>query len=80
METIKGNVILNEENSAETEKVIEYFTAPEPVRRVKLSFMAVIVVQVLLSAVAGIFIFLVSGDGGEVGTLVKEVIGRFLNG
>lgn len=80
METIKGNVILNEENRAETEKVIEYFTAPEPVRRAKLSFMAVIVVQVLLTAAAGIFIFLVSGDGGEVGTLVKEVIGRFLNG
>lgn len=81
MEIIKGKVITNaEENKPETERVIEYLTAPEPVRRVKLSFIAVLVVQVLISAAAGIFAISVSGDGGEVGTLVKEIIGRFLNG
>lgn len=81
MEIIKGKTITNTEKIVpETERVIEYLTAPEPVRRKKLSFIAVFVVQVLLSAAAGIAVFLLSGDGGEVGTIVKDIIGRFLNG
>jgi len=80
MEVIKGKIMINGEEKPETEKVIEYLTDPVPVRRVKLSFMAVIVVQVLLSVALGVFCLMLSGDSGEVGTFIKEIMGRFLNG
>lgn len=81
MEVIKGKVLsVQGENKAENEKVIEYFTAPEPVRKGKYSFFLPVAVQVVLVLAAAAFIHFAGGSGGELGEAVKEITGRIING
>lgn len=79
MEVIKGKVISRSQDEV-PEKEIEYMTAPVPVRRNKLSFGAVVAVQVLLSlAVGGALLWSRTSDS-EAGTLIGEIMRQLLNG
>lgn len=63
-----------------SEREIEYLTAPVPVRRNKLGFGAVIVIQLMLSAALGAFLWIAGGLGGELGAIAEELLRRLLNG
>lgn len=81
MEVIKGKIVTSSAKSEpEPEKKIEYFTAPVPVRRHKLSFGAVVVVQIVLSAATGVFLWWITSQGGEGASIAEEILRRFLNG
>lgn len=77
MEVIKGRIVGMQENT-EPKKEVELLTAPVPVRRHKLSFGAVVAVQVLLSVIAGGMLLFT--DGKDEFAAAAEVLRRIING
>ncbi len=79
MEVIKGRIVGMQENTEpEPKKEVELLTAPVPVRRHKLSFGAVVAVQVLLSVIAGGMLLFT--DGKDEFAAAAEVLRRIING
>lgn len=79
MEVIKGRIVTAEERNS-PEKEIEYLTDPVPVRKTRLSFGAIIVVQVLLAVLTGGLLMWASSSDYEAAMLVENTIRRLLNG
>jgi len=81
MEVIKGKVLsVSGENIPESPHTVEYLTSPVPVRRRKMPFAIVLVVQAVLAFGTLAFIYMAGESDGEFGTLVKEITGRIING
>ena len=81
MEVLTGKIV--EKGGAEaieTAKEVELFTNPVAVHRVRLSFGAVPVVQLVLTAVCGAALWYLQNSGGEAGKLAEEIARRLAGG
>lgn len=71
---------IEQEQPAE-EKAIQYFTAPAPVRRKKISFFGTLVAEFLLAFTAGGALWLGANFGGETfGNISLSILDFLLNG
>ncbi|MBQ8612874.1 MAG: hypothetical protein IJ416_01490 [Ruminiclostridium sp.] len=81
MEIVKGKIVSGEENPVQnTEKTIELLTNPVPVRRYKLPFGAVVVIQTVITALLGAFLWYAEMGGGVVSEFAAELVRRLTNG
>ena len=81
MEVLTGKVITKAEIQEPTPvKEVELFTAPVAVHRIRLSFGAVPVVQLLLAAVCGGILWYMQNGGTEMQNMADEIIRRFIGG
>ena len=81
MEVIQGKIVSTADRSEPPhEKKIEYFTDPVPVRRHKLAFGAVVVVQTVLSLAVVLMLVRLSESDNDLSVIAERVLTRLLNG
>ena len=81
MEVLKGKIVTKAENPvAEAPREVELFTAPVAVHRIKLSFGAVPVIQVVLSVICGVAMWHFLNNGGEMQSAAEAMLGRITGG
>ncbi len=78
MEILTGKVV--EKSEAMPVKEVELFTDPVPVHRIRLSFGAVPVVQVLLTSVCGAALWYLRNNNGDFQPVAEEIIRRIIGG
>lgn len=80
MEVLTGRIVnKTEPQPAEEVKEVELFTNPVAVHRVKLSFGAVPVLQLVLSAICGGILWYLKNNG-ETAARAEEIIRRLVGG
>lgn len=80
MEVLTGKVVNRaEEKSEEQVKEVELFTNPVAVHRIRLSFGAVPVVQIVLTAICGGVLWYLK-NGSETAAMAEEIIRRLTGG
>ncbi len=80
MEILTGKVVNREEEKTnEPAKEVELFTNPVAVNRIRLSFGAVPVVQLVLTAICGGVLWYLKG-GSETAAMAEEIIRRLTGG
>ena len=81
MEVLTGTVISKNEPQEEAPvKEVELFTNPVAVHRIRLSFGAVPVIQLLLTAVCGGALWYMQSSSAELQTMAEGIIRRFIGG
>ncbi len=78
MEIVKGKIISSGE-TVQPEAEIEYMTDPVPVSRDRLSFGAVVAVQVLLALLTGGALLWSMASDSEAGVFVGEIMREIFN-
>lgn len=81
MEILTGRVVdKTEEKNEETVREVELFTNPVAVHRIRLSFGAVPVIQLILTAICGGVLWYMRSNGGETAVIAEEIIRRIISG